>query len=411
MNIANAVFLSWPETKTLLAHAQTQGIELRFVGGCVRDALLGRTVTDVDLATPTLPQDVLEKFKTDAIKTYPTGIDHGTITARIGETHFEITTLREDVACDGRHAEVVYSTDWKRDALRRDFTINALYANASGEITDFTDGVSDLNRKCLRFIGTPADRIVEDALRILRSFRFATELDFDMDAASLSACVQHANRIENLSGERIQQELFKLLSRMKNVKMLQLMHDKGVLQHVLPYSLNTKLDGALAHTHDPVILTALMVGSSAPDLPRKDIKQRLKLSNAQFDLLETILENNAPTTLAQAKKLLRAVGEQAYLGIVLKSSIPSLREASATKQSSMQAQNWIAVSASPARNDEFLNLPNTWAIPQFPLKAADLLALGHIEGKALGQLLKRLEERWEMSDYVLTKIELLKGIT
>ncbi len=380
MNITQAPFLAWPETQALLAHAKTQNIELRFVGGCVRDALLGRIVTDVDLATPAMPQDVLEKLKNDTIKTYPTGIDHGTITARIGEKHFEITTLREDVACDGRHAEVKYSQDWKRDAQRRDFTVNGLYAKTNGEVIDEVDGLADLNAKTLRFIGTPGDRIIEDALRVLRFFRFAAELEFEMDTASLNACVHHAARIQDLSGERIQLELFKLLARMKAAQVLELMRSKGILQHVLPYQLNTALDAALAHTHDPVILTALMVGKVDPDLPRKDIKQRLKLSNVQFNLLETVLENTPPTILPEAKKLLRAVGEQAYLGIVLKSN-----------------------------NDEFLDLPTRWQVPIFPLKAADLLELGHTEGKALGQLLKTLEERWEMSDYTLTKTELLES--
>jgi poly(A) polymerase len=392
MNIASAPFLSWPETKALLARANALGIELRFVGGCVRDALLGRTVTDIDLATPTLPQDVLVKLPDGTIKTYPTGIDHGTITARIGTQHFEITTLREDVACDGRHAEVKYSTDWKRDAMRRDFTINALYATADGEVIDAVGGLADLSAKTLRFIGTPTDRIIEDALRILRFFRFATELEFMMDAPSLSACTHQSTRIEDLSGERIQLEFFKLLSRMKNDAVLQLMHSKGVLQHVLPYSLNTSLNEALEHTHDPIILLALMLGGRDEDMARKDIKHRLKLSNVQFDLLEKVLANAAPTTLQDAKKLLRNIGEKAYRGVVLKGILASLRGALAPQQST------------------FLDLPQQWSIPEFPVKAADLLALGHTEGKALGQHLKTLEERWEMSDYSASKDELLKGI-
>lgn len=380
MNIT-APFLHWPETKVLLARADALGMELRFVGGSVRDALLNRTVTDIDLATPTLPQDVLETLPDGDIKTYPTGIDHGTITARIGDTHFEITTLREDVACDGRHADVRYSTDWKRDAMRRDFTINALYAKPSGEVIDAVGGLADLTARTLRFIGTPTDRIIEDGLRILRFFRFAAELEFTMDVPSLSACTHQSACIESLSGERIQLEFFKLLSRMKNAEVLQLMHAKGVLQHVLPYSLNTSLDEALKHTHDPVILLALMLGGRDEDMARKDIKHRLKLSNAQFDLLEKVLESSPPTTLAEAKKLLRAVGETAYRGVVLKTN--------------------------PAT---FLDLPTHWHVPEFPVKASDLLARGFTEGKALGAALKTLEARWEMSDYQLTKTALLEGV-
>ena len=202
-----------PGLDNLLTALDAAGGKARYVGGAVRDGLLGLAVNDLDIATTLAPQDVLDRLKAAEIKAVPTGIDHGTITAVIAGWPVEITTLRRDVSTDGRRATVAYTDDWREDAARRDFTINALYADPlSGEIADYFGGVADLEARRLRFIGDADARIAEDHLRILRYFRFLARYgDDELDNMAYAACVSAANSLMALSRERIADELLKLL--------------------------------------------------------------------------------------------------------------------------------------------------------------------------------------------------------
>src|SRR5579872_7361897 len=205
-------WLKWPETQALIKAFADAKAPIRFVGGCVRDALLGRAVQDVDVATPLRPEATMALLQKAGIKAIPTGIDHGTATAVIHGKHFEITTLRKDVSTDGRHATVAYTDDWKEDAARRDFTINALYLSPDGELFDYFNGARDAKEGHVRFIGNAGERIREDYLRILRFFRFyAWYGKTEPDKEALTACTEAANNIGTLSGERVQQEMLKLL--------------------------------------------------------------------------------------------------------------------------------------------------------------------------------------------------------
>ena len=208
----------------------------RYVGGAVRDGLLGLPVNDLDIATSIAPRDVVDRLKKAGIKAVPTGIDHGTITAVLPDGPVEITTLRRDVSTDGRRATIAYTDDWREDAARRDFTINALYADPlTGAISDYFGGIADLEARRLRFIGDAAARIAEDHLRILRYFRFLARYgDNELDSSAYDACVTAANSLMALSRERIADEMLKLLGVAAPVPALRLMIEGGILRPVLP---------------------------------------------------------------------------------------------------------------------------------------------------------------------------------
>ena len=204
-------------TLRLMGVLAKDGGDARFVGGVVRNTLLGLAVKDIDIATPLPPDEVMRRLKRANIRAVPTGIDHGTITAIVDGRPFEVTTLRRDVSTDGRHAAVTYTTDWREDAARRDFTINALYASADGEIFDYHGGLADLAQGRVRFIGDARARIREDYLRILRLFRFhAWYGKGDIDPDALNAVAHEKAGLAKLSGERIQQEFLRLLEAGKS---------------------------------------------------------------------------------------------------------------------------------------------------------------------------------------------------
>ncbi|MDB5696045.1 MAG: tRNA nucleotidyltransferase [Sphingomonas bacterium] len=260
--------------------------DARYVGGAVRDTLLGLPVSDVDLATSLEPPEVVRRLEIAGIRAVPTGIAHGTVTAVSQGTVVEVTTLRRDVATDGRHAVVAYTDNWHEDAARRDFTINALYADPlSSRVDDFFGGIDDLAARRIRFIGDPLRRIAEDHLRILRFFRFHARFGQVMDPDGLAACVARANDLMALSRERITAELLKLLVAPGAVPVTRLMIEHGILVPVLP-----ELDPASAGRLDALAQAEAQAGV-APDAIRRlaavvpaaaaeSIGARLKLSKA-----------------------------------------------------------------------------------------------------------------------------------
>lgn len=288
-----------PGLDNLLTALDAAGGKARYVGGAVRDGLLGLAVNDLDIATTLAPQDVLDRLKAAEIKAVPTGIDHGTITAVIAGWPVEITTLRRDVSTDGRRATIAYTDDWREDAARRDFTINALYADPlSGEITDYFGGVADLEARRLRFIGDADARIAEDHLRILRYFRFLARYgDDELDNMAYAACVAAANSLMALSRERIADELLKLLGVAAPIHALRLMVDGGILTPVLPevdragiYRLERLIAREAAAGIAPSALRRL-AALLPPDAARADlVGARLKLSNKARKRLTTALE-------------------------------------------------------------------------------------------------------------------------
>ncbi len=390
-------WLAWPQTKRLVEAFGAAPGSLRFVGGCVRDGLLDRQVTDVDCATILAPNDVITLLQRADINVIPTGIDHGTVTAVIGAKPFEITTLRKDVATDGRHAQVAFTDDWKQDAARRDFTMNALYLTPQGELFDYFGGETDARSGVVKFIGDARARVQEDYLRILRFYRFSAHYGKAApDAQALAACEHYAARIEGLSGERVQHELRKLLAAAHSHRVLAWMQQGGVLAYALGFpGGGVEAVAALEQAQtaiDPVQKLALLLLASAgkPDDALSALRKRLAMPNAMFDSLRQMLSHyddvRADMAVAEQKKLLRKLGKYLYVSLLL---LHQARETSASAYAPMLA------------------LAQQWQPPQFPLRGDDLLAAGLPAGKALGEELRRLETLWEASDYTLSKEALL----
>jgi poly(A) polymerase len=393
------VWLEWAETKTLTTLFAKHKVELRFVGGCVRDALLEKIADDIDVATPLAPEHVVDLLETENIKAIPTGIDHGTVTAVIGNKTFEITTLRKDTSCDGRHALVEYTKDWEEDARRRDFTINAFYLSPEGHLFDYFQGVHDLERGVVRFIGKADDRVQEDFLRILRFFRFyARYAKGAPNAEAMTACKKHAPQLAMLSGERIQQEMLKLLATPKPSAALTAMIDTQLLGRVLPRAevenvkrlelLEQKIGIA---PRAELRLAVLMIHASEKDIAT--LTARLKLPTTLTKFLKYTLacanEIHPGMSLSAQKKMLRHAGKDIYIAAIL-----------------IVAAN----TQDPEAYLSLLNLPQHWTPPEFPISGGDLKTCGIPEGRELGNALRSLEEVWEASDYALTKAQLLKKL-
>jgi poly(A) polymerase len=299
MKLPDADWRHRPGLDGLFAALEADQGKARFVGGAVRDGLLSLPVNDIDIATTLDPHDVVDRLKRAGVKAVPTGIDHGTITAVLPDGPVEITTLRRDVSTDGRRATIAYTDDWREDAARRDFTINALYADPlTGAISDYFGGIADLEARRLRFIGDASARIGEDHLRILRYFRFLARYgDNELDNSAYDACVTAANSLMALSRERIADELLKLLGVASPIHALRLMVKGGILRPVLP-----EVDAAGIARIDRLMTREAEAGIGAsalrrlaallpPDATLADaIGARLKLSNKARKRLVVALE-------------------------------------------------------------------------------------------------------------------------
>ena len=236
-------WLTAPETLAVVEALTADGAEVRFVGGCVRDAMAHQQVEDIDIGTPDKPEAIIGLLEKADIKALPTGIEHGTITAIVGDRKFEITTLRRDVETDGRRAKVAYTDDWMIDSERRDLTINALSATPNGDVYDPQDGIGDLAHGNIRFVGLAADRIEEDVLRLLRFFRFYGLFGRpppNQDA--MAACRHHADKLPGLSGERLRDEMFKILLVPDPADIAVLMRGIGIFDHILPEAGDVRLE-------------------------------------------------------------------------------------------------------------------------------------------------------------------------
>jgi poly(A) polymerase len=371
-------------SRLVLSALAAGGAEARFVGGCVRDALLGRPIADVDIATPAPPERVVELLEAAAIKVVPTGFAHGTVTAVVSPRHFEITTLRRDVETFGRHARVAFTDDWAIDAARRDFTMNALFLDAAGSVFDPVGGLVDLRAGRVRFVGDPETRIREDVLRLLRFYRFFAHYGRgEADAAARAACRALARLLPTLSGERVAGEVMKLLGAPDPLPALDLMREDGVLAILLPEATRRdRLAGLLAiePTRDRLRRFAALLAASADAAGA--VAKRLRLSNNERDRLLVLAEPAGAVELAAderaQRRAIRRLGLEAYRDVVL------LR-AAATGEALLAA---ALLGAAP-----------DIVPPPFPLRGRDLRGLGIPPGKRLGELLAAVEAWWEDGDY------------
>lgn len=398
-SLANAPWLIRLETRAVMTALARAGFEVRCVGGCVRDALNGSKNFDIDMATTARPEQTMATLEKAGIKVIPTGIAHGTVTAVLNHTPFEITTLRKDVACDGRHAEIAYTDRWEEDAARRDFTINALSCDADGTVYDYFDGIADLEAGRVRFIGDAEQRIREDHLRILRFFRFTARFGKSTDRKGLSACKKHAAMLEELSGERIQQEMLKLFATPRAADMLEVMERNGILEPIVQEKCtpDTLQQLAVIEKKQKVefdairALAALLASGRSASQVADALSQRWRLSKAHRTQLLTLLTHDLPPDAdeREQKRLLRALGEADFISLAL---IEWAKQPGSRSYAPM------------------LKLARNWKIPTFPVKGSDLLSQGFESGKTLGATLLLLEQVWEASDYTLTKKELLKRV-
>ena len=379
MKVAGA-WLEAAGTQALMAALISSGHRALFVGGCVRNAIIGVPVGDIDIATDALPEAVIKIVAKAGLRTIPTGIDHGTVTVIAGGLSHEVTTLRRDVQTDGRHAIVAYSSDIAEDAARRDFTMNALYAQADGTVIDPMDGLADLMARRVRFVGDAHARIVEDYLRILRFFRFHaiySDPSHGIDADGLAACAANLAGIDTLSRERVAAEMCKLLAAHDPAPALAAMEQAGVLVRVLP--------GATARMVQ--ILVHFEEGSPRSWLCRlavlggEEATENLRLSRAAAASLAQIREGMASTAAPDA------LGWR--YGLPIAGDILHARAA------------LFEVPLQRAWQDDALR----GADAIFPVSAADLMP--ELQGPVLGKKLKSLQARWLATGLVLTKAELL----
>jgi len=383
----NAPWLFEGAVPKLFAILDTDGEEVRAVGGAVRNALLGLPVREVDLATTAKPDVVAQRAAAAGMHVVPTGIEHGTVTVVVNEKPFEVTTLRQDVETDGRHAVVRFGRDWKTDALRRDFTINALSADRDGNVSDFTGGMQDIAARRVRFIGDAAARIKEDYLRVLRFFRFHAAYSNGglPDADGLAACIAARQQLASLSRERVRSELLKLLLAPHATPTLAVMSEVGILIDVLAgvpwlasFSNMAKAEADYDLEPDATRRLGALAVRVREDAER--LRERLRLTNDETRRLRTMSEGwwqIAPDMGPVARRaMLYRIGADNYRDRVL-----------------------LALSRAEEKTDdagwsELYALPDQWPVPKCPYTAQQFLDKGVQKGPALGSILARAETAW-----------------
>ena len=358
---------------------------MRFVGGCVRDSLFGREIGDIDIATAARPEAVQEMLHNAGIKSVPTGIEHGTLTAIVDGQAFEITTYRRDVETDGRHAVVSFGTDWQEDAARRDFTINALSITPDGTLCDPLGGAADLKAGRIRFVGEARRRIREDILRILRWFRFYAHFgSHPPDAEALEACRGFAFRIPDLSGERVRHELLRLLEAADPLPSLRLMQETNVIDAVLGRGRRLDLLAGLCEVEqktttarDRLLRLAALFGQNAI---ANTMAVRLRLSNKESRRIADALSETPALTPAMTIRERRRLLYPLAVGVA-------------------EDRIRLAWAASPGENRwaDWLEMNRRFDRPVFPLKGRDVDWLP--EGPDIGEVLKLVEAWWIAEDF------------
>jgi poly(A) polymerase len=386
-SLAGADWLRAPAVGKIFAILDEGGEAARIIGGAVRNALAGLPVGEIDFATPLTPDMVTRRAEAAGIKAVPTGIEYGTVTLVVRGTPYQVTTLREDVATDGRHAVVRFGHDWTADARRRDFTVNALSVDVAGTMYDPLGGYRDIRARRIRFIGDPAERIEEDRLRILRFFRFNAEFGAGpFDPAGLSASIRARQELRQLSAERVGQEMRRLVLSPRAAEAVGVMQDCGILGIVFGGIAYLGAFGrlvAFAPEAGVALRFAALGCRIEEDVER--LARLMRLSNAERDAMRAAVigARRLPTPVAapDARRLLYRLGVEAW------------RDAVALA---------FAWSTSPPDDPawrDLRRLPEHWQPPRFPLSGGDALGVGAVRGPAIGRLLKALEAWWIERDF------------
>lgn len=392
----NKIIRSPAELK-LFSIVEKHGGVLRFVGGAVRDALMGIKGFDLDLATDLSPDELVEACEEEGIKTVAIGIKYGTVGVIIGDKVLEVTSLRKDVKTDGRHAEVEFTDNWEEDASRRDLTINAVYADEKGNVFDYYDGIRDLENGVVRFIGNPSQRITEDYLRILRFFRFYSIFGKGpINEKALQACIEHSEGLTKLSMERIRDELFKILLTPKAVETIRIMQENNILGYIMPDArYHDNLDFMIRLVEQENIpydsLRRLFVLYNPDAELAENMATRLRLNKKQKQNFVSWATNNVPLSdflaLGNLPRLVYLYGKEFCVDKLL-------------LQLAFNRQNINNL-------HQIIDAVNAVEIPEFPLKGRDIIETGVEDSRKIGALLKELETIWIDSGFKLSKGELL----
>lgn len=391
-SLSGQAWLTADSVQAVFAALGRDGEDVRIVGGAVRNALLGTKVDEIDFAATATPDTVAAHARAAGFKVIPTGVEHGTLTIVVDSRAFEVTTLREDIETDGRHAVVRFGRDWRADAGRRDFTVNALYVDAAGEVFDPLGGYDDLIARRIRFIGDPVERIAEDRLRILRFFRFHAQYgQGELDHAGLAASICARDGVRALSAERVGREFRQLVVADGAPATLTAMQDAGILPIVLggigylgPFRRFVTLESGTGATPTVSLRLAALACRIEEDVSR--LTERLRLTNAERDRMRAAVAAIdgflAGRDRRQARRALYALGEAVYRdGVSL---------AFAWGAGAPDDQSW----------GDLLLLPAAWPPPAFPLGGRDVVATTPLRGPEVGKLLRQLEEWWIANDFV-----------
>lgn len=364
------------------------GGESRLVGGCVRDILLGKSHSDIDIATTATPDVVMSVLKNAEIKVIPTGLKHGTVTAVLNEKHYEITTLRKDIETDGRHAVVEFTDSWKEDAKRRDFTINAMSMDLQGEVHDYFDGQKDLQSKLVKFVGNPEKRIEEDYLRILRYFRFISYFgDQDIHKSSLKACQNLAKGLKKISGERIRIEMLKILTSPFAVRAFILMNEGGVLEVLGVKGLTDKFHNYIFTENPYINLAAILRAAGYKKLDVSRLATRWRLSKKEkFNLEQLVVMKDVALELPLVfqRRATYVYGKEAYVDCI--------------KLLNIESPSIVC--------KQLVERANAWEMPEFKIDGENIVKLGY-NGPQIGKMLRKLHQMWIDSDFELSKEQLL----
>lgn len=404
--IAVSGAMNAPQTRRLMSilNGDTTGDTPRalFVGGCVRNILMGKMVADIDIATVLSPHDVMEVLEQHDVHVIPTGVEHGTVTAVIDKIPFEITTLRHDVETDGRHAVVAFTDSWIEDARRRDFTMNTLLMDIAGQVYDpLGQGVADVERAYVRFVGVPSQRIHEDALRILRFFRFSVLYGGGhYDVQALDACAAAANMIGALSRERVTQEYTKILMADHAADCLGVMSAHAVLGEIMPWAYGVEDAAVLARLcegqlrYDALSLPARLVVLTREDTARLEaMARRVLFPKAVLKAVQAIGDVVTRYDLS-CDSVVRGAVYRFGGAYVVQAALIAL------------AQKRITASHMEAT----LAIAQSWAVPRLPITGHDVMAAGVAKGARLGQVLREVETWWIAQDFVPDRDDLLRQV-
>ena len=389
------------EARIIFSHLNEIGkeSEVRFVGGCVRKVICDENIDDIDLATSLEPNEVKERLNKEDIKVIDTGISHGTVTAILNKKKIEITTLRKDISTDGRHANVEFTTNWKQDALRRDFTINAIYADIDGQIFDPLDGISDLKNGEIKFIGTVDERIQEDYLRILRYFRFFTQYSkIDHDQNVIRSIKQHINGLNKVSNERIFDELKKILVLENLFNLFSNTISKEIVINIFPQfkyyerlKILNGLNQKLKSKYDVHLILALLILDKSND--HEYFCYKYKTSNIIKSRFKNILVN------FENFKTKKFYSEENIKKLIYLSSKDYVRDLLLFSICTNDKIKILII-------ETLLDYVNVCEIPKFPVSGDYLKEHGYETGQALGKKLKSLEEKWIENNFVIDKKQL-----